>query len=540
MKKISRYILRIHAAPFILGTITVLFLFFFQFLLRVIDQLLGKGLSEFVILEFFLVNMAWMLVLAVPMGVLFSTLMSFGSMSAAHEVTIIKASGGSLLRMMLPVAVTGAIITVALFWFNDDILPEANHRAKVLMNDIKKTRPTFSVEAGQFSTELSGYTILSRYVDSTSGLLRGLTIYDNSQRDYTNVISADSGYVKYNNDYTKIILDLSKGEIHQNIPYLTKNYKKIYFDKYKIQIDAKGFIFEESGADVVSRGDREMHISDMQKIVDEADRMAVETKKGIERELANHLNYLQSGSEGKDSSRSINIGINSTAGDTVSIKTLHDSISLRKQNLHQSGSQLGQKSKNPVKPKIIVKIDTLSKNSKIAKKSNKKLRKAADTTARDSLKNLADNKKPADTLSREAAITKAQNKLTFVRSTISANVYQNNDYVIKSRQYQVEIHKKYAIPFACFIFIFVGCPLGIITKGGNFGLSAAISLGFYILYWACLILGEKLADRGFMSPFVSMWIGNFIIGMLGLILTLRVNYERFGFSFIKNLFAKRA
>lgn len=97
-------------------------------------------------------------------------------------------------------------------------------------------------------------------------------------------------------------------------------------------------------------------------------------------------------------------------------------------------------------------------------------------------------------------------------------------------KYLVEIHKKYAIPAACFVFIFVGCPLGIITRRGNFGISAAISLGFYILYWACLIGGEKLADRGIIAPWLGMWLANIIIGSIGAVLTIRVSNESFSFG----------
>ena len=90
-------------------------------------------------------------------------------------------------------------------------------------------------------------------------------------------------------------------------------------------------------------------------------------------------------------------------------------------------------------------------------------------------------------------------------------------------KYLVEIYKKYAIPFACLLFVFVGCPMGILTKGGSFGSSALISLGFYVLYWISMIGGEKLADRGLLSPAVAMWSGNVIIGMIAIIITLRVN-----------------
>jgi len=93
--------------------------------------------------------------------------------------------------------------------------------------------------------------------------------------------------------------------------------------------------------------------------------------------------------------------------------------------------------------------------------------------------------------------------------------------------YLVEIHKKYSIPAACIVFVLVGAPLGVITRRGGFGIAASMSLGFFVLYWSCLIGGEKLADRGIVSPFTGMWIANIIIGLLGVYLTARVRKEAF-------------
>jgi len=118
----------------------------------------------------------------------------------------------------------------------------------------------------------------------------------------------------------------------------------------------------------------------------------------------------------------------------------------------------------------------------------------------------------------------------YLETQITSEVFRITDFESRARQYEVEIHKKYAIPFACIVFALVGCPLGMITKRGNFGISAAISLGFYVFYWACLIGGEKLADRGFISPFLSMWLGNFILGIIGILLILKVNNESVLFS----------
>lgn len=52
-----------------------------------------------------------------------------------------------------------------------------------------------------------------------------------------------------------------------------------------------------------------------------------------------------------------------------------------------------------------------------------------------------------------------------------------------------------------------------------------LSLGFYILYWVTLIGGEKLADRNILSPEIAMWAGNILIGVIGIVVAFKVNYE---------------
>ena len=95
----------------------------------------------------------------------------------------------------------------------------------------------------------------------------------------------------------------------------------------------------------------------------------------------------------------------------------------------------------------------------------------------------------------------------------------------ETNKYLVEIHKKYSIPAACLIFVFVGAPLGIVVRRGNFGVSAVIALGFFVIYWASLVVGEKLADRDILSPALGMWLGDIIVGAMGLYLTILVSRE---------------
>ena len=100
-----------------------------------------------------------------------------------------------------------------------------------------------------------------------------------------------------------------------------------------------------------------------------------------------------------------------------------------------------------------------------------------------------------------------------------------NAYERAMRSYLVEIYKKFSIPFACIVFVFIGAPLGIMSRRGTFGMGASLSLGFFVFYWACLKGGENLADRGYFDPWVGMWIANIILGSIGLYLTVRTARE---------------
>jgi lipopolysaccharide export system permease protein len=134
--------------------------------------------------------------------------------------------------------------------------------------------------------------------------------------------------------------------------------------------------------------------------------------------------------------------------------------------------------------------------------------------------------------------------LDFARS-FNSNIFscftkiEANNHRIDS--YLVEIYKKYSIPVACLVFVLVGAPLGIMTKKGGFGIGASLSLGFFLLYWACLIGGEKLADRDITSPFLGMWIANIILTIFGIYLVYKVIKESIviNWDFLKKFTPKR-
>jgi lipopolysaccharide export system permease protein len=134
-----------------------------------------------------------------------------------------------------------------------------------------------------------------------------------------------------------------------------------------------------------------------------------------------------------------------------------------------------------------------------------------------------------------------ESRARYINATIQNEILRIQLVEKQIDVYKVEIYKKYSIPIACLVFVLLGIPLGIMSKRGGFGIAATLSLGFFLLYWACLIGGEKLADRDLLSPFWGMWMANIALGALGIYLTIRIGKEAvvLNFDFLKRLIPQR-
>jgi lipopolysaccharide export system permease protein len=432
---IYRHILRAHLAPFFGSFFIVMFLFLLQFVMKFMDQLAGKGLSGAVIIELMMLNLAWMVVLAVPMAVLVATLMAFGGLSSNSEITAMKAGGVSLYAMMAPVVAASLLVTYSMIEFNNTVLPEANHRLKTLLMDIHRKKPTLTLIPGLFSQDLPGYSILVRKTFEESNNLEGVTIFDHTDPSKNVVITARRGILSFSADYRKLVMDLYDGEIHELSLTKSLQYRKVLFARQKIATHAEGFDFERSSTNAFSRGDRELSAGVMRYIVDSLKQQLGGMEKGIASFKEENLNRLLTGSPGPRSSPN--------------------------QNEWRSIDQY----------------------------------------------------------------TSASSQIMMEQSIVEAR-FANYDYLLRIiKEYLVEIYKKYSIPWACFVFVLIGAPLGVMARRGGFGVAASLSLGFFLLYWASLIGGEKLADREIMEPWVGMWMANIFMGILGVLLTLRINRE---------------
>jgi lipopolysaccharide export system permease protein len=431
---LSRYLLRALVGPFVFSLSTLMFLFLLQFVMKFIDQLVGKGLTAWVIIELIALNLAWMVVLAVPMSVLVATLMAFGDLSSRNEITAMKACGVSIQRMIAPVMVVAGLVAVLLVFFFNDVLPEANHRAKTLGMDIRRKKPTLSLVAGLFSQDIAGYSILVRKTFEKTNDLEGITLFDYTNPGVNIVVTARQGTISFSPDFRKLIMDLHSGEIHTLDLRNVEQYRRVRFATHRIAMDVEGFDFERTTEGTFIRSDRELGAREMLAIVDSLEIDRTRIAENVAQAMSRETDSLLAG-------RILPPPFPGFAG-APQAREQHTMTHVRQLNSYVEGELLRMES-------LHTQMD----------------------------------------------------------------------------QFMVEVHKKYAIPAACLVFVLIGLPLGIMARRGGFGVAATLSLGFFLLYWSFLIGGEKLADRGFLSPAVGMWAANVLLGVVGTYLTIRIGRE---------------
>ncbi len=261
MFRIHRYILREHIAPFFFSFAIITVLFLLDFMLQIINSVFNKGLSVYDVLQLFLLNMAWMVALSLPMSMLIASLIAYGRMAGDNEIVAFKAAGVHPLKVMIPSLSLGAVVCIGLIIFNDRVLPDANHRAASLLNDIAQRKPVSFIEEGFVVEDFPGYRLLIGRINALSGSLQDIKIYQ-SDKDGQSLTFAERGTIKYINGGTTLKLSLFNGETHQVSGASANDYFRTIFKEQAIYLENEQARKSTAGGNHV-RGDREMSIDQM-------------------------------------------------------------------------------------------------------------------------------------------------------------------------------------------------------------------------------------------------------------------------------------
>jgi len=100
---------------------------------------------------------------------------------------------------------------------------------------------------------------------------------------------------------------------------------------------------------------------------------------------------------------------------------------------------------------------------------------------------------------------------------------------VKDDQYYLtlmEYHKKFALPFSCFVLGLIAVPLGIQTKDAKRSFGIILGLLVFLVYYVILSAGWVFGEAGIYPPIVGMWMPNIVIGALAVYLMFMTANER--------------
>ena len=460
----QRYILREHLGPFLFALSLIVFLFLMNYTLREAYKLFGRGLEAHIILKLYYYQLAPTLALAVPMSVLVATAMAFLRIASDSEITILRSSGVSLLRVLLPVFIASIFVAVGMFHFNNTILPAYNIESSNLRSEIFRVKPTAQLIERTFTNikdvrlyvkridnefsekkELKRKRLGEKYVDIPVDHLFEVQIYDYSDLSTSKTFIAKEGFLLLNEQIKKFEFILEDGEIHEVKHDEKDKYQISFFDKTRFYIRANEFVMDEDG-------NRRSTKSNRQKTDEELQSSIIEENENVFRRLKN--NY-------KD----------------FTTKKIHAEIP------------------KAVKVKL-EEINGVEKDSVRKAQFKQHIYKQFQNFIQQELRSL--------------------------NSIDRLNGYSEKEI----NDLKGEYHKKFAIPFASIVFILIGAPLGMMTKKGEMGAATSVCLIVFIIYYICLILGEDMSEDGKITPWLAIWSGNIIGFSIGAYFLYLLRKER--------------
>jgi lipopolysaccharide export system permease protein len=541
VKILHKYVLKEHFGPLVFAMTALTSLLLLQYIAKRFGELVGKGLPWSVIVEFLVLSLPLTIALSLPMAVLVATLYAFSRLAAENEITAMKSTGVSLRNVLTPVLFAAAGVTLFMVAFNDQILPRANHRLRTLQGDIAQKKPTFALRE-QVINEVSPGKLYLRAgrLSQVTNAMREITIYDVGDYTRRRTIYADSGTMAVSPDQADLILTLYNGTV-QDVPVQTpQQLQRLYFKTQLIRVRGVGNEFQKTQNDTY-KGEREMSVCEMWRNAFSSRQAFLDASGELKKKIA--LARERKIKLGKEV-----LSTRTEAPLTVGIGGAYCSL-LRKTGVKQLIAQTPAQ-RDTVKARtdsVRASIEAETKRGDTAAvipvpPPPAAAMQPAPPVARPALPVAAQPIPPSAGVTLPAPsqggdappVTNARGDTLTERERIPDEVIPAQiegarlrvmDTLRTLNRYEVEIHKKFALAAACFIFVLLGAPIALRFPRAGVGLTIGVSLVVFGLYYVGLIAGESLARRGMMPPFVSMWIANAVFGTLALILLSRMGKE---------------
>jgi lipopolysaccharide export system permease protein len=469
-----------------------MFIFIFQTIWLFIDDLAGKGLDIVIIGKFLFYLLPDLTEKVLPLTVLLSSILTFGSIAENYEFAAMKASGISLQRSMLSLIVFVTILGAVTFFFANNVIPLSQRKIYNLRRNIAKVKPAAVVSEGVFS-DFEGMNIKvdEKYGDNDR-FLKNVIIHEKSKSNLNiTVIKAKTGELISSEESDFIQLVLRDGHYYNDVETKSNDSKMKFpfaqadFETYTMNIEIPDINNDELEEERDISTDKMKNISRLTKDID--------SLRGDNYKIV----------------RAFSKNIESRSGIFVPLIT---------------------KNTDSTKADMVAKKDSISIKKAIIAKANIALQ--------DSIKENFLILFPE--WQQIQILTTAKNSISSILGTVSGKKEEMQKRYKIYNMHILSLHNKYALAFSCIILFFVGAPLGAIIRKGGLGLPMVIAIVLFLIYYFIGVFASNYAKEGNIHPMLGAWLSTLIMLPLGVFLTKRATEDKgmVNFGFISDFFQK--
>lgn len=550
MKKLDKLFLQLFLRYLLLVLPVVVFVLLTQYLLKYFDEFVGKGISVGVyaqLMTYFSVNMIPM---SLNLSVMVAALMTYGTLGEHSELTAIKASGISSLRLLRAVFFFVVGLSVVAFLANAYLIPRVNLKAFLLLHDIRHKKPAFNLQEKQFYAAIPGYSIRVEK-RLPAGKLHGVMIYDHTEEDRHSkhrVILADSGRMYSPKHGDSLYIKLFHGHYYlENRSKLKENtwndLIRSKFERMDIAFNLSSFQLKRSAEDYFS------HLrygKQLNRLFIERDSMQQQIDSLIRRnkEEIPMLHLLQGRYHGpefvfppprnnitqalspqrsfsKDKAEQLlpAAGVSYFSSESLLVRQKFKDRFMRPLPIEEP---LFSSKKLPyawdlsyaavhARPRGVIYTDPLSvvKKDYVEAEADKRLTYATVAAAFWELWEQPFSQK---------AKRKALQQVEHIRNNLS---YRGDNLKIRYKdlyKHELEAYKRYALAFSCIVMFLIGASIGGIIKKGGLGVPILIAICFFIIFHVTSMLTEKHAREGLLSTWAAAWAGGALLSLCAVFL----------------------
>ncbi len=483
MRILDRYILSRFVYNFLSAFIILMFIFIFQSIWLYIDNLAGKGLDLVIIGKFIFYLLPNLTEKVLPLTVLLSSILTFGTFAEHYEFAAMKASGISLQRSMRTLIVLVSFLGLVTFFFADRVIPAAELKSYSLKKNIAKVKPAVAIAEGLFSEfEGTGMTILvqEKYGENDRFLREVIIHKKNPNQINTTVIKAKEGELISSENSNLIQLKLIDGHYYESLSVPTQRNHSQHpfavsnFESYIINIDLTELNMVDMDEEISANSDKMKNVVQLRTDMDSI----------------------------SDNNAVIVAALSKNITERMGLQVINTPLSTKQDSLF---------SKMPA--------DSLK-----------------------SIPNILDGFNPVQ---KTQLVSEAINTVTMSALTIQTKRKELLIRYKIYNMHALSLHKKYALGLSCIVLFFVGAPLGAIIRKGGLGLPMVIAIILFLTYYFLGVFTYNYAKEGNISPFFGAWIPTLIMLPLGIFLTRRATADKgmvqFGsiLDFFKLLFTKQ-